>query len=102
MNRGWLLVVAALHAILSYALFFGFMASSLRPPDAPATPWQDAGLVALFWLVFFPSLVLQRLGLDLWVLSLLVIPPNTLLWMAVVLPLARAGRKALCARSRTV
>lgn len=94
MKRGSLMVVAAVHAILSYVVFFGLMAHALRNPDATATPWQDAGLLAVFWAVFFPSLLLQRLGIDLWVLSLLVIVPNTLLWVAVVALVAWTARKA--------
>jgi heme A synthase len=93
-KRGSMIVAAALHATLSYVVFFGLMASALRNPDAPATSWKDAGLLAVFWAVFFPSLLLQRLGLDLWALSLLVVIPNTLLWVAVVSLIAWAARKA--------
>jgi ABC-type glycerol-3-phosphate transport system permease component len=101
MKRDLLMVVAALHAILSFFLFFGLMASSLRDPDSPATPWQDAVLLAMFLIVFFPSLALQRLGIDLWRLSLLVILPNTVLWVGVVSLAAWAARKVRRSRQRT-
>jgi hypothetical protein len=97
MRWSTLLVIAALHGLLSCAVFFGMMSSGLQPPDAPATPWQDAGLLAGFWILFLPSILLQKVGIDLWILALLMVPINTLIWLAAirVVTMARAVRRII-------
>jgi hypothetical protein len=60
------------------------MSTGLRDPDALAPPSQDIVLIVLFWMSFFPSVLLQYVGINLWVLSLLVIPINSVIWMFVV------------------
>ena len=72
------------------------------PPEGPATPLQDAVLLTAFWVLFLPSLLLQGVGINLWVLSLLVVPVNTLIWLVMiqVVPMARSARRALRGRRR--
>ena len=92
MKTDTFLIGVGLHAMMSSAVFFGMMSSGLRAPDAPAFPWQDAVLLVLFWASFFPSILLQYLGINLWVLSLLVVPINSLIWMAVIVVAIRFAR----------
>ena len=87
-----LVIVAAVHLMLSFVVFIKLMAIGLRAPDAPAEPWHDAAAWATFWLLFFPSIALQQVGIDLWKLAILVIVPNTALWIGALLVVMHTGR----------